>query len=60
MRICAKKGCGEEIAEKRWQLGYRTCLEHGEKPKQFTCAPAYNKGAYQLISKEEVKDIGRK
>ena len=25
----------------------------------FTIAPAYNKGAYQVISKQNVKDIGR-
>lgn len=33
-----------------------------EKPKlssNVTIAPAYNKGAYQVISKENVKDIGR-
>ena len=27
--------------------------------KQFTIAPAYNKGAYQVISRENIKDIGR-
>lgn len=26
---------------------------------KYTVAPAYNKGAYQVISKENVKDIGR-
>ena len=25
----------------------------------FTVAPAYNKGAYQVISKDNIKDIGR-
>tara|TARA_R110002167_G_scaffold188909_3_gene391027 strand:+ start:932 stop:1216 length:285 start_codon:yes stop_codon:yes gene_type:complete len=25
----------------------------------FTIAPAYNKGAYQVISSENIKDIGR-
>ena len=28
-------------------------------PQNFTIAPAYNKGAYQVISREDVKDIGR-
>ena len=28
-------------------------------PHNFTIAPAYNKGEYQVISREEVKDIGR-
>ena len=30
-----------------------------EESKKFTVAPAYNKGAYQVIPKSEVKDIGR-
>tara|TARA_A100001015_G_C14883221_1_gene669307 strand:+ start:27 stop:314 length:288 start_codon:yes stop_codon:yes gene_type:complete len=27
--------------------------------QQYTVAPAYNKGAYQLITKNNIKDIGR-
>lgn len=27
--------------------------------QNYTVAPAYNKGAYQLITKENVKDIGK-
>lgn len=27
--------------------------------EKYTVAPAYNKGAYQVISRENVKDIGR-
>ena len=30
-----------------------------EVSKQYTIAPAYNKGAYQVITKSNVKDIGR-
>ena len=30
-----------------------------EESKNFTVAPAYNKGAYQVITKSNVKDIGR-
>ena len=26
---------------------------------KYTIAPAYNKGAYQVISRENVQDIGR-
>ena len=54
------KVCGEEIDERRAALGYTTCLEHGEDRKEFTVAPAYNKGGYQLITRSCVKDIGRK
>ena len=32
----------------------RKCIEHN-----FTVAPAYNKGAYQVISKDDIKDIGK-
>ena len=28
-------------------------------PNNFTIAPAYNKGSYQVISKSNIKDIGR-
>jgi hypothetical protein len=57
MAIC--KICGEEFSERRYALGYKTCLEHSEPMKQFTVAPAYNKGAYQLITRTSVADIGR-
>ena len=30
-----------------------------EISKQYTVAPAYNKGAYQVIPRGEVKDIGK-
>ena len=30
-----------------------------EESKKFTIAPAYNKGAYQVITKNNVKHIGR-
>ena len=30
-----------------------------EISRKFTIAPAYNKGAYQVISREDVKHIGK-
>ena len=30
-----------------------------EISRKFTIAPAYNKGAYQVITKSNIKDIGR-
>jgi hypothetical protein len=30
-----------------------------EESKKHTVAPAYNKGAYQVIPRNEVKDIGK-
>jgi len=56
---CKCSVCGEEFSEARARLGYTTCLQHGARQKQFTVAPAFNKGAYQLITRREVIDIGR-
>jgi len=53
------KICGEEFSYKRAKLGYSTCLEHGEPQKMFTVSIPYNKGPYQLITKDNIKDIGR-
>ena len=30
-----------------------------EESKKFTIAPAYNKGGYQVISKDNIKNIGK-
>jgi len=30
-----------------------------EASKKFTVAPAYNKGGYQVINKNDIKDIGK-
>lgn len=49
--------CGEEYPHARLQLGYRTCLECGDyhaRQTKHTVMPAYSKGAYQLISREDV------
>ena len=54
------------VPEPRAKLGYTTCIDCGELAAQKLAnqrkkqvAPAYNKGAYQVITKENVKDIGR-
>jgi len=41
---------GQKSKDEAWKL---------EASKRFTVAPAYNKGAYQVISKQDVKDIGK-
>lgn len=33
--------------------------ERIERSKKYTVAPAYNKGGYMVIGKDNVKDIGR-
>lgn len=37
----------------------REDFDRVEESKNFTVAPAYNKGAYQVISRENVKHIGK-
>jgi len=44
------QGSGGTKPHTNWRL---------EESKKFTVAPAYNKGAYQVISKSNIKDIGR-
>ena len=45
-----KKMSGGTKPVENWKL---------EESKKFTIAPAYNKGAYQVITKQNVKDIGK-
>ena len=56
--ICRQ--CGEDYSIKRYNLGYISCLDCGQKHAEAeakykaTCtAPAYNKGAYQFITSKE-------
>ena len=58
--------CRDKIPTARAKLGYSTCTSCGEEAAQRLAeqrkkqiAPAYNKGAYQVISKEDVKHIGK-
>ena len=43
-------GNGATKPARNWRL---------EESKNFTIAPAYNKGAYQVITKSNIKDIGK-
>ena len=58
--------CREKIPTARANLGYSTCLECGEEAAQRLAeqrktqvAPTYNKGAYQYITLNDTKTIGR-
>ena len=59
--------CYNNFPNKRYQLGYRTCINCGDKEaskeayrKSKCIAPLFNKGAYQYLgSIEEAKYIGR-
>ena len=58
---CHAGGRGFESLRPRQKTG-GTKPHHNwrlEESRNFTVAPAYNKGAYQVIPKTEIKDIGR-
>ena len=46
-----KMGSGGTKPDNSWKI---------EVSKRFTIAPAYNKGPYQVIAKEDIKTAGRK
>lgn len=53
--ICAQCGCLYPAA--RRNLGYRTCLDCGDRDAhqvRFTVMPAFSKGAYQVVSREDI------
>lgn len=52
-KIYPSLGTGKSIALKQDNL------EKLEVSAKYTVAPAYNKGAYQVISVDNVKDIGK-
>lgn len=65
MAICIK--CFNDYPVKRLNLGYKTCIDCGDKEakkeairKSKCTAPLFNKGAYQYIGDiNDVKYIGR-
>jgi len=58
--ICSHEDCEDEVPQGRAALGYRTCLEHGAAKREFPTAIPYAKGAYQLITRADLKSLGRK
>ena len=48
--VCSSRTRGTTKPVHNWRL---------EESKKFTVAPAYNKGAYQVIPRSGIKDIGR-
>ena len=64
--VCTE--CEEEVNTKRWELGYKTCLDCGAlealaetKEKSKRIALAYNKGNYQYFGpRANPKDFGLK
>lgn len=58
--------CGDHIPLGRFNLGYNTCLQCGEfaakkyASTHFTVAIPYSKGAYQVVSVEDLKTTNPK
>ena len=53
--VCAQCGCLYPAA--RRNLGYRTCLDCGDrqaKEVKFTVMIPFSKGAYQVVSREDI------
>ena len=65
MAVCSL--CEEEFSDKRYALGYPTCISCGDKIAKKrarvlarSSAPQYNKGAYQpIVSVGDAKWIGK-
>jgi hypothetical protein len=55
--------CGDTFPPRRADLGYNTCLACGDfaaREVKFTIMPAYNKGAYQLVSRGDIANTNPK
>ena len=48
--VCSNRTRGTTTLADNWRL---------REGKKFTIAPAYNKGGYQVISSNNIKDIGK-
>lgn len=49
--------CGDTYPPQRLALGYRTCLDCGDaaaREVKFTVTIPYSKGAYQVVSREDL------
>jgi predicted nucleic acid-binding Zn-ribbon protein len=49
--------CGDYFPDGRYALGYRTCLSCGEsaaRQVKFTVMIPFSKGAYQVVSREDI------
>lgn len=57
------KDCGEGFSIPRFNLGYRTCLECGDREAKQTkwCVTIpFSKGAYQVVNPEDLKGLNPK
>ena len=55
--------CGNLFPAARARLGYTTCLPCGDRDARkvsFAVMPAYSKGAYQLVSRDDIANTNPK
>lgn len=64
MSECRK--CGNLVSPARVKLVGKLCLECGDEvanllteQRKQQCAPIFNKGGYQYITKMDLKDLGK-
>ena len=50
------RNCGDEVSEGRYKLGYRTCLDCGDKQakKVVRCVVPMHKSNYILVTDKEL------
>jgi hypothetical protein len=58
------RACGDDVSQRRWELGYRLCLLCGEDAARaeragWTVVQQYGKGPYQLVTQGAVSEVLR-
>jgi ribosomal protein L37AE/L43A len=56
-------GCGDDIDNRRWDRGYRTCLVCGEKEARqvkHTVAPLHKSNYIMVTNHEDLKGLNNK
>ena len=59
MRKYPSMPVGKSVADGKGTKNHTWDMEKQQISSGYTVAPAYNKGAYQVIGKSNVKDIGK-
>jgi hypothetical protein len=54
--------CGDDVPQRRWELGYRLCLPCGEatardERRSWTVVQQYGKGPYQLVTTRAANEV---
>jgi hypothetical protein len=55
--------CGDEVSIGRWDLGYRTCLVHGDevaKARKFTVVPMHKSNYVAVFDRDLLTGVNQK